>query len=223
MSPQYEDLSTVISILPIPLDETKPGLIPANYKLAAVRDPASEIQTLLVARARFPVYIDENRPAIIVPEPSDRVAEAICRDYKVAMSHVEWNVAEPGLFWLKDDRKPADILSGADKDGLKELERYRKMQIAWFKRLVEEADDYWGKIRSRRAISDLQRKAADFLNLKREWNIDSEVTESMSVCRYCFAQIHPNAIVCPSCRGVLDPARYKKDFTVAETVRPANS
>ncbi len=215
--PAYEDVSTVVSLLPIPLYENKPGLIPQSYNIPAVSNPLEQINTLIVARASFPVYIDEQRPSIIVPEPSDRVAEAICRDYRVSMTHVNPGISEPGLFWLKDRHGENDILSGKDAPAWGELQRYRKMQIEWFKLLVEEADEYWGKIRSRRTISDLQRKACKFLNLQREWNIDTEVAESMSLCKFCFAQVHPNAVVCPSCRGVLDMVRYKKDFVASET------
>jgi len=217
--PSYEDVSTVISLLPIPLRENKPGLLPPAYELPAVENPLEEITTLLVARARFPVYIDEHRPSIIVPEPSDRVAEAICRDYRVSVAYVEPGIAEPGLFWLKDQHESKDILSGKDAIAWSELQRYRKMQLQWFKALVSEADEYWSKIRSRRTISDLQRKACKFLGLSREWNLDTEVAESMSVCKFCFAQVHPNAIVCHACRGILNMERYKSDFKPAESVR----
>jgi hypothetical protein len=216
---QYEDTSTVVSILPVPLSEVKPGLIPATYQIGAVRDPSKEVQILVVARARFPVYIDETRPALIVPEPSDRVAESICRDFKVSMAHVEAGVSEPGLFWLKDRREADAILSGTDKEGREELVKYRVLQTEWFKRLVSEADDYWSHARSRRMISDLQRKACKILNLEREWNLDSEVERQLSACKFCFALVHPSAIVCPSCRGILNMERYKKEFSPAETVR----
>jgi len=74
----FTDVSTVISLMPVPLIEHKPGLVPAEYILKAVRNPMKEIEVLNVFRARFPVYVDEHRPAIVVPEPSDRVAAAIC-------------------------------------------------------------------------------------------------------------------------------------------------
>lgn len=216
MPARYEDLSTVFSILPMTLNEDKPGLRPAHYQIQGVKNPREQLSSLVIVRASFAVYIDENRPALIVPEPSDRVAEAICRDYRVSMSHVEPNVAEPGLFWLKDKRDVTTILMKQDREGWDELQRHREMQMTWFKRLVAEADDYWSKVRSRRMISDLQRAAAECLGLAREWNISAEVQEALSKCKFCFAQVHPSAIVCSHCSGVLDMARYKAEFVKAE-------
>lgn len=216
---RYEDTSTVCSILPALISETKPGLHIAQYIIPPVNDPSTELNTLIVARTTFPVYIDESRPALVIPEPSDRIAEAICRDYRVSMSHTEKDVAEPGLFWLKDIHDGNDILSGKDKEGYQMLELYRRLQKTWFERLVEEADEYWGKIRSRRAISDLQKRACNYLGLKREWNLQTEIETMLSKCKFCFEQVHPNAIVCGHCNGILDMERYKKDFVKAETVR----
>src|SRR5262245_66505990 len=74
---RFEDISTVCSILPVGIRETKPGLNIAEYAMPAVKDPKTELAVLIIARTSFPVYVDENRPALIIPEPSDRVAEAI--------------------------------------------------------------------------------------------------------------------------------------------------
>lgn len=210
--PQYIDASTVISILPVAIKENKPGLNLSEYHIPAVRDPNTEMHTLIIYRSAFAVYIDENRPALIIPEPSDRIAEAICRDYRVGMSHTEVNVAEPGLFWLSGKREPSDILKGKDEEGHQLLKFYRSIQREWFFRLVSEADEYWSRIRSRRAISDLQRAACNLLNLKREWNLQMEVEEALSRCKFCMEQVHPNAIICGHCNGILDMPRYKESF-----------
>jgi hypothetical protein len=158
---------------------------------------------------------------LVVPEPSDRIAESICRDYRIGMAHTEYGVSEPGLFWLKDKREPGEILSGEDKEGHELLIQQRGLQRVWFERLVAEADEYWSRIRSRRAISDLQRAACECLGLKREWNLKTEIQESLSLCKFCFQQVHPNAVVCGHCQGILDMKRYKDEFVKAgqETVR----
>jgi hypothetical protein len=212
----FEDVSTVVSCLPVSIRENKPGLHLAEYFIPGVNDPFTQINTIIVARSSFAVYLDESRPALIIPEPSDRVAEAICRDYRVSMAHTQKDVAEPGLFWLAGRREEAALLNGSDKDGHKALTWYRDLQKEWFTRLVSEADEYWQRIRSRRAISDLQRAACTILNLKREWNLKVEIQEALNLCKFCFSQVHPNAIVCPNCSGILDMARYKSEFSKAE-------
>jgi len=218
--PKFEDISTVFSILPIIIRESKYGLNLAEYFIPAVKDPTTELNSLLVMRTSFTVYIDETRPALIIPEPSDRVAEAICRDYRVSMAHTQKDVSEPGLFWLRDARNTKDVLSGKDAEGHEMLELYKQLQMTWFERIVEEADEYWARIRSRRVISDLQRAACNILGLKREWNLKMEIYESLSKCKFCFEQVHPNAIICGHCNGVLDMDRYKKEFVKADTVSP---
>ena len=160
---KFEDVSTVCSILPISIRESKPGLNLSEYLIPAVKDPTSELNTLIIMRTSFTVYIDENRPALIIPEPSDRVAESICRDYRVSMSHTARDVSEPGLFWLRDVRNAKDILSGQDKEGHQMLQLYKQLQMVWFEKIVEEADEYWARIRSRRVVSDLQRAACNIL------------------------------------------------------------
>lgn len=210
-----QDTSTVISLLPVPIDEDKPGLIPGKFLLPAVVDPMKDFNLLTVSRCKFPVYLDENRPALIVPAPSDTVAESICRDYKISMAHYETGVAEPGLFWARGNLTKNDVLVQLEQD----LNEARKMQVEWFKRLVDSADDDWGKYHVRRLISSLQRKACQILKLDREWNMDKEVTENLKLtaCKFCRADIHAESVVCRYCGGILNMARYKAEFVKSGT------
>jgi len=207
------DVSTVISILPVEVNESKPGLVPGEYHIPAVKDPARGFELLHVVRATFPVYIDENRPALIVPTPSDTVAASICRDLKISLSYYEAGVSEPGLFWKFGIINRADV--GA-KVG-PELDRARIMQIEWFKRLVDAADDDYQVYKTHRVISPLQRLACGFLGLKKVWDTDREVTEhlAMSKCKYCRGEIDSDAIICRHCRGIQDVRRYELEYKEA--------
>src|SRR5215471_9233096 len=99
--PNKADVSTVVSLLPVPFDESKPGLFPAQYIIPPVENPFEDFEVLHVYRARFPVYLDENRPALIVPAPSDTVADSLVRDYKGSIAENTPGIAEPGLFWAR--------------------------------------------------------------------------------------------------------------------------
>lgn len=205
--PPVNDNSTVISFLPVAIDEDKPGLIPGKYQIAAVSDPMKDYNILNVIRAEFPVYLDENRPSLRVPSPSDIVADSICRDYRTAIGYVENGIAEPGLFWIAGQWLKADIL---DKN--KDLFTHRRqMQVEWFKRLVDAADDEWAKNRMRRMISTLQKLACKAIGLEREWMTDIEVAHNLSLvkCKFCRADIDPEALVCPHCRSVLDVKKFE--------------
>jgi hypothetical protein len=218
--PPVNDISTVVSLLPVRIDENKPGLIPGQYQMPAVDDPMKDIHLLLVMRASFPVYLDESRPALVVPSPSDTVAESICRDFKVASSFYQAGVAEPGLFWV---REAADEKLIRTKYA-QELEEARAKQIMWFKRCVEGADDDWGKYHMRKMISTLQRLACKCLKLEREWYIEGEVAQNLALvkCIFCRAEIDPEAVTCRFCTGIQDPARHAA-LSGGKTVQTVNT
>jgi hypothetical protein len=205
-------------MLPIALRETKPGLIPNEFIIPACKDPMKDVEIVHIARARFPVYIDENRPALVVPEPSDLLAQAICRDFKVSVSHLQPGVAEPGIFWLRGQYLKAEILDFSDKKITTLVDKNRDMQTTWFKSLVKAADDDWSRFHIRKMISDLQVLAVKALGIEREYDIAMEIGLSKTKpCKFCRADIHPEAIICMHCRGVVDMDRFKKEFQAVPT------
>lgn len=203
-----QDCSTIVSIVPVMIDDSKPGLIPSQYIIQAVKDPSNDFAILNVYRARFPVYLDENRPALVVPAPSDTVAESICRDYKTAISYYEPGIAEPGIFWVRGEHDKASIRLNFDG----ELEEARRLQVVWFKRLVEVAEDDWNRYHLRRVISTIQRIAASFLGHEAEWtNIKDPVNAPrMILCKFCKSDIHPDSVICRHCTGVLNLEAAKR-------------
>jgi len=209
------DISTVISILPIRLDEYKP-LIPTHYYIPACKDTNNGAETLMIERGSFRVYIDENRPALIIPEPSDVIANAICRDFKVSSQFNQPGEAEPGLFWVRGGYDKKEVLSSNELKP--SLVRAREMQNEWFTRLIKEADDSWSRNRMRKEISDLQRLAVKSLALKRDWDIDLEISSAVHFikCKFCRADVHPEAVICMHCRGVLNMERFKSEFVSAD-------
>jgi hypothetical protein len=82
---------------------------------------------------------------------------------------------------------------------------------------VEAADDDWSRYHMRRMISTIQRLAANTLKLPKEWNQEREVEMNLAMkpCKFCFADIHPGAIICRYCQGIQDMNRYEKEFKVA--------
>jgi len=211
----FKDVSTVISMVPVAINENKPGLIPAAYHIPACLRPLNDFNILVVERAKFGVYIDENRPALIVPEPSDRVAESICRDLKVSWGHYVPDQSEPGLFWVHGEHTKTGLARAPEF--MDRYERALRLQRVWLEKLVEEGDDYWAKHRARRMISDLQRAAATALGLKKEWDLKNEVATSLSVCKFCRGEVHPEAVICKHCTGILNVERYEKEFVKATT------
>jgi hypothetical protein len=213
--PDFQDVSTVISMVPVAINENKPGLIPGSYHIPPCLDPSNDFNIIHIARAKFAVYIDEARPALIVPEPSDRVAESICRDLKISWGHFVPDISEPALFWIPGPHRKQDLQQPKDARILDEFDKRRRMQTEWFKKLVNEADDDWNKHHARRMVSDVARAAAKALGLKKDWDIMNEINVALSVCKFCRGEVDPKAIICKHCTGVLDVARYDKEFVKA--------
>jgi hypothetical protein len=227
------DICTVVSMLPYPLCEEKPGLVPGTFKIPYTAP--GDITLLNVERCTHAVYLDSNRPRLIVTDPSDLVAKSIAYDHKVAMICYEAGIAEPGIDWVwgeyLPDQNGKQALAAANPTLLKEM---LEKQMEWYTRLLKMADDDWATYRKHKFITDLQRTAARVLGqLDREWMLEQRIEESLSKCKFCFSQVHPEACICYSCHGILDQERYKKEFLgvgtiekvapAAQTVRPANT
>lgn len=227
------DISTVVSILPYPLWEKKPGLVPGDFRIPYTEP--GDFTLFNVERCQHSVYLDENRPRLVVPDPSDLVARSIAEDHKTAMVCYEGGVAEPGISWVW-----GEYLNNANgKQAFLQTHRallseMQDKQVEWYKRLLLMADDDWARYKQHKFITNLQRTAAGVLGqTNREWMIEHKIEEALSKCKFCFVQVHPQACICPSCHGIIDEERYKKEFlnagmiekvaSKAETVRPANT
>jgi len=199
------DQATLVSIVPVAINENKP-ILPATFYLesASVDKPA----TLLVGKAVNDIYVGEgrghygpDRSVIRVPVEADVVAAAVVKDWIEAQYGITLPDSVPGFFWVPGHVTPAAIPD--------ELAGAAHRQQNWFRALVKLADDDWNKYRQHKTISDIQRYACSFLKLERPWLLDAEITAALSECPSCFEKVNPRAIVCSHCRFVLDEARYQ--------------
>lgn len=191
--------SSVVSIYPHEVREKKPGIYPGDF----VVPPGKAISpsVLLVGPSLYYLLVDE-RP-VRLEEPSYNVARSIVEDYIRATIDAT-DEAYPGLFWV--DRAVESPL----KECPKEIAKVITAQNLWFKRLVERADDDWKQFHRMRAISDIQRYAATALGLQREWITPS--AEEIKFCPACKSAVDIDALICKTCRTVLDKERYNAIF-----------
>jgi hypothetical protein len=220
ISSKRVDVSTVVSILPYSISERKPGLIPPEFKIDAVKN--GDFELLVVERCRHPVYLDDTRPRLLVPDPSDVVAESIVLDHKKSISlGYEPGVSEPGLDWVsgefKNDEEGRKLFKIQHAAVLTQMER---LQFNWYKALIRIADDDWNKYHMHKFITDLQRTAARTLNVTtKDWMLETQIEESMGRCKFCFTTIHPQAQICFNCHG--DQTKDKYSNIVASALTPA--
>lgn len=87
-----------------------------------------------------------------------------------------------------------------------ELLQAKKRLSATMAEALQEGDRKWrGSDKERKELSDYHKRAAQYLNQKREW--DSLAAEQVS-CKFCGEPIKPNLIKCPQCREILDHQRW---------------
>jgi hypothetical protein len=197
--------ATIVSIVPFPIHETKPGIYPGTFKIDAAKNGKPEVLT--VGESQFYVQIDAHRSIVVKCPPHD-IAKAVVDDYvKSTLQYSDEKNSAPGVFWVMGEYSTSRVV----RELSKELDNLRKRQDNWFLALVRLADDDWEKTRQHKMISDTQRYAARSLGLKRPWLIDTPTNiQEMINCVVCQSSINALAIVCPSCKCILKPEQYGK-------------
>lgn len=195
--------STLISIVPFPIAEFKPGIYPGFFEISASKNELPEV--LVIGESIYHVEIDENR-TITVKCPSEDIARSVVDDYITSnLAYSADDNAAPGLFWKPGEWNLSKIL-----DGLKnELQEVKARQRRWFIKLVQLADDDWEKTQQHKFISDMQRHACKSLGLERPWIIIPKTTEGLTKCVACQSIISVDAVICPNCRCILNKSKYE--------------
>lgn len=85
-----------------------------------------------------------------------------------------------------------------------ELEQGRGCLGAFYRRLVAAADREWERSHSYLFINDVERRAARYLGLEKEWFYQPRETVE---CPGCGERVRPGVAVCKTCRAILDPAK----------------
>lgn len=198
----------IVSVCPISIRETKPGVVPGEFSIAGAA--IGDVEILAVPDGWYDVYIDHQRGYMRKDVPAQLLAESIINDFSRAQVAYS-DTARPGFFIVNET-------ATATKDYIKkkyekEILACRRMQAEWFKILIKLADDDWNKYKQLRMISDLQRMAANTLSVKRDWNTDV-APDTNTNCISCQSVISSLAVVCPFCKVILKPEEHKK-FTFA--------
>lgn len=198
---------TVVSLVPFPIMEIKPGLIPGRF---AIPESDTITPTLLSVGAGYHyVYLDETRGHLQVRDGSDEIARSIVQDYVSAQLMIN-EECSPGLFWVSGALKLQTILT----DYADRLAEAKVKQKNWFIQLCRLADNDWNKHHQHNVVSDFQRKVAGLIG----WNPSehpwmSSVGENNVIikkkCFGCGSMNDDDIAICPTCRCIIDPEKYK--------------
>lgn len=206
--------TTVVSLLPFEVNESKPTLYPSTYRIPAV-PVGQECQTLVIDDAVGLLYLDSDRGSLRINIPSEEIAQSLIGDYVKSTLGYREN-CQPGLFYLVGDWNPIEVV----KEQPAELNIAKKQQHNWFVELIRIADDDWSKFHQHKMISDIQRLAANRMSLSREWL--NMIPEESQLCPMCRTIVDPLAVLCMNCKFVLNEEKYKQymhRFGALENVR----
>lgn len=195
------DEATIVSIYPLSIRMERPHVTPNVFAM----DPGSfqnpEVQVIGPSVAYF--YGGEDLGWRPVEQHAAKMAASYVQDFALGCIATTIGEVEPGLFWLRG----GFTLDQIKRDYKSELNTANERQKTWFIRLVKLADDMWNQTKSYRAITGLQREAAGVLGMKPEWLVEERVKSS--VCPACLTPVKQGAIVCSTCRTVLDSVKMK--------------
>lgn len=207
------DVSTVVSVLPLEIDEYKHTIQPGHFHIPAASPSSPEV--LVVQPASWWRDIGEEMPLIEIPNGSIIIAQSIVNDYVSGMLAID-DGAGPGLFYV-----PGSFdVAGIKKSYSEELNKAIQRQKNWFKNLVDMADTDWAASNgSPKVISGLMRMAAEHLGLNdRSW-MKTTLDVKKVQCIACGNLRNPDFPICGTCNRVVDLALAKKLGLTPEEVK----
>lgn len=205
MSDFNEFVYSIVSYVPANIVEVKPGVIPNkfHFKASNITTP-----TIKIIREGFHyVYLDETRGSMKVKLTADEIANAICNDYISAQLQVD-SQCMPAFFALPNRVSEIEL-----KGIYLELTEERlEWQNRWFTSMAMMADDDWKKYQRHNAVSDLQRIGARHIGwseIQHPWMGNPAVAE-FEKCPVCLTPLKLGAIVCSSCKCIIDEEKYRQ-------------
>lgn len=198
------DKSTVVSIYPRYIEETKVTLQPSKFILQPGTYEHPSI--LVVGPSSWWRDIEVESPLLEIPVSSIQIADSIVRDYCNGMFGCDMGGKMPGLFYVQG-AKTVEIIK---KEFRKELDEANEKQRAWFNELVNQADVDWARTSGNPlSVSDLSRLACKELQIKEKAWMANITAMEMVNCKACGTMIRPGYPVCAHCGHVIDAKLYE--------------
>ena len=139
--------------------------------------------------ARTAVMDLGDKRTLEVPITAAEVARDLCREIN----------ADGG-----DDSYFGVFVAAGEKPSDDELAESRERLAAFYRRLVAAADREWERSHSYLFINDVERRAALYLGVEKEWFYQPRETVE---CPGCGEKIKPGFAVCKNCGAILDRAK----------------
>jgi hypothetical protein len=199
------DKSTVVSILPKRILETKATISPGLFDLAAGTFENPSI--LIVGPSSWWREVDEQQPLLEISVSSIQIADSVIKDYCNGLLACNMSDQMPGLFYIPGEYDVVKL----KKDHMPLLLNAQANQKRWYLELVKIADILWSRSNGNPlAISSDARLACKELNISNKpWLGDLQTMELIR-CVACGALRNPSFPICQTCKAIADPELAKK-------------
>jgi hypothetical protein len=199
------DKSTIVSILPKEIDETKHTISPGRFIIppGSIEHPA----ILVVGPSSWWREIDEDQPLLEIPNSSIQIADSVVKDYCNGILACNMADIMPGLFFVPGEHTIVSL----KKSYQHEFDKAVVKQKNWYSLLVRMADGLWARSNGNPlAIADDMRMAARELNLhNKDWMKEFQMAD-MTRCKACGSLRNPQYPVCPTCKAIDNPDKAKE-------------
>lgn len=203
------DKSTLVSIFPKKINETKPTLMPSNW----IMEPGSldNPSVLVIGPSSWWKDVGEDQPLIEIPVSSIQIADSIIKDYCNGYLGCNMTDAMPGMFFVPGSFNQQQIMTGKEGRALLEIAKIKQDNL--YRTLVKMADAFWSRTNGNPlSISDDMRLAARELNIQgRDWMADFQnQTDTIVRCIACGQMRNAAYPVCPHCKAIVDKVRAEE-------------
>ena len=197
------DKSTIVSIFPKPIKESKPTIQPGVFEIKAGSFEKPEL--LIVGTSSWWREIDDDQPLLEIPISSVQIADSFVKDYCNGILACNMGDTMPGIFYVPG---ALDLLT-IRRDYSPLLTKAQATQKKWFAELVKMGDSLWSRTNGNPlAIDDTMRLGTEYLGLKdKPWMRDFATLE-LKNCPACGFLRNSNFPICSNCHVVIDAKAF---------------
>lgn len=193
--------ATIVSAFPLPIHENVVSVIGANFMLPGAKE--GDIEVLSFEDMNRWMYVFDGK-SIFIPVLAAKLAESVVNDLINSVPNTTPD-ARPAILWFDGKFSKDEVKKKFQGEIDVALEKQRR----WFQRLIENADDLWNRYHQLRLIGDMERFAAGYLKLDKEWTRQLQEVK-LATCPLCRSTVDALAVVCPQCKHIIKPEEYKK-------------
>ena len=208
------DRATIVSIFPKIILEVKHTIFPGRFEVPAADKDDFSILVIESSSYYKPSTIEKMPPTEIQVNAA-ALAESIVNDYLSAVWLSSKGQRSPGIFWIPGEWTKKTIVNYVDPKGVtftQMLNAAREYQKAWFKLLVDAADELWARSGGNpKAIPEDSKLGAEYIGVEKSkpW-MQNTIAAALSNCPSCGEMINLEYPVCRHCKAIINKAKAKE-------------